>query len=277
MLAGMWVLAFLPLIDVLNAFGWSASVPVPAILDPGNTVRPLNETLVWWPGVYPPLVFCIGVVLLFSKERGRRRGRLDWTRRWGVICSYVVLLLSAVPVLFICSLVLAGISAIFMAMPLKYQPGVTHLFTELSTNYLRYGPYPKGIASVVLVAFSSIAILLACVALLDALRSSGPKRPAAILLAPLALFALMYLGQAAGYRLSSGTTSPDVLRYGIYFRPDLLAKGIADLPSGPNVSGPAFTPFLGEAAKWCVVLGIAVWLSVAQLTARRRHRKARAA
>jgi hypothetical protein len=119
----------------------------------------------------------------------------------------------------------------------------------------------------VLVAFSSIAILLACVALFDALRSSGPKRPAAILLTPLALFALMYLGQAAGYYLSSGMSSPEVIRYGVYFRPELIASGIADLPAGPNVSWPEFTPFLGEVAKWCVVLGIAVWLSVAQVAA----------
>ena len=99
MLAGMWVLIFLPLMDVLNAYRWDASVPVPAVLEYGDSVRTLNDTLLSWPGVYQPLVFCIGVVLLFSKERGRRRSRMDWTRRWGVICSYVVLLLSAAPIL----------------------------------------------------------------------------------------------------------------------------------------------------------------------------------
>ena len=161
-----------------------------------------------------------------------------------------------------------------MNMPLKYQPGVTHLFVEMSTTYLRYGPYPKAIANVVLVAFSSIAILLACVALFDALRSSGPKRLAAMLLAPLALFALMCLGQAAGYYLSSGMISPEIIRYGVYFRPGLLAKGIADLPPGPNISGPEFLPFSGEAAKWCIVLGIAVWLSIAQLAAWWQRKKA---
>src|SRR5258708_39251522 len=93
--------------------------------------------------VYPLLVFCIGVVLLFSKERGRRGDRLDWTRRWGVLCSYVVLLLSAAQVLFIAALVLAGVTALFLSMPLKYQPPVTPLFVQLSTAYPRYGAFTK--------------------------------------------------------------------------------------------------------------------------------------
>jgi hypothetical protein len=272
MVAGMWVLVLLPLVDLLTVFGWAGSVRVPGVPFYGGGARVLNDTLLCWPGVYQPLVFCIGMVLLFSKERGRHRNRLDWTRRWGVICSYVVLLLTAAPVLFICSLVLVGISALFLSMPLKYQPVVTPLFVQVSTTYLRYGPYPKGIANAVLVAFSSITILLACVAIFDALRSSGAKRPAALLLAPLALFALMYLGQDAGYCLSSGMSSPEIIHYGVYFRPEILASGIADLPTGPNVSGAQFPAFFGEAAKWCVVMAVAVWLSIAQLARLRRQK-----
>jgi hypothetical protein len=267
MLAGMWVLVLLPVMDLLKAFGCVSSIPVPAVFGYQDAGCTLNNSLVAWPGVYQPLVFCIGVVLLFSKERGRRRGRLDWTRRWGVICSYIVLLLTAAPVLFISSLVLTGISAVFIGMPLKYQPGVTRLFTEVSTAYLRYGPQPKAVAAVVLVGFSSIAILLACVALFDALRSSGPRRFAVILLTPLALFALAYLAQAGGYYLSSGMSSQDAVSYGLYFRPALLAEGIADLPTGPSVSGSAFMPFVVEAAKWYMVLAVAVWLSIAQAAA----------
>src|SRR5437660_8079553 len=200
-LAGSWVLVFLPLMDALKTFDWASSVPVPTVFDFRGNVRTLDDTLVCYPGVYPPLVFCMGVVLLFSKERGRRRNRLDWTRRWGVLCSYVVLLLSAAQVLFIAALVLAGITALFLSMPLKYQPPVTQLFVHLSTAYLRYGAYPKDVSVVVLVAFSSIAILLACVPLFDALRSSAPKWVAEILLAPLALFALMHLAEAVRYEL----------------------------------------------------------------------------
>src|SRR6476620_10726253 len=72
MLAGAWVLVLLPLMDALNAFGWASSVPVPNIFGYG-AVRTLDDTFVCNPvprlEVYPPLVFCIGVVLLFSKER----------------------------------------------------------------------------------------------------------------------------------------------------------------------------------------------------------------
>src|SRR5687768_7166083 len=132
-LAGAWVLVLLPLMDVLTASGWASSAPVPTVFDFRGTVRTLDDTLLCGTGVYQPLVFCIGVVLLFSKERGRRGGKLDWTRRWGVVCSYVVLLLCAVPVLFIGALVLAGIAALFQSMPAKYQPGVTQLFVDVST------------------------------------------------------------------------------------------------------------------------------------------------
>ena len=76
-LAGAWVLVLLPLMDVLNVSGWAASVPVPTFWDSRGTVYTLDHTLAAYPGVYQPLCFCAGVVLLFSKERGRRPGRLD--------------------------------------------------------------------------------------------------------------------------------------------------------------------------------------------------------
>jgi hypothetical protein len=81
MLAGVWLLVLLPLMDALQAFDVASKVPVPAIFEIHGAVRTLDETLVCFPGVYQPLIFCIGVVLLFSKERGRRSNRLDWTRR----------------------------------------------------------------------------------------------------------------------------------------------------------------------------------------------------
>jgi hypothetical protein len=185
-----------------------------------------------------------------------------------------VLLLSAAPVVFIAALVLAGISAIFLSMPLKYQPGVTQLFVDVSAALLRYGPHPKPVAGGVLAAFSSFAILLACVPLFDALRSSGPTRLAAILLAPLALFSLMYLAQAGRYCLGfSGASSADVVRYGVYFWPEVLVRHIADLPARPNLSGSVRSAVLVEAAKWCIVLTIAVWLSIARLGARWQGKK----
>src|SRR5258706_543537 len=116
MLAGTWILVLLPLMDMLKAFKW-ASVRVPAVFEFGGNVRTLDNTFLCNLRVYPMVVYCMGVVLLFSNERGRRRGPLDWTRRWGVLCSYVVSLLSATQVLFIVALVLEVISRLFLSIP----------------------------------------------------------------------------------------------------------------------------------------------------------------
>ena len=54
-------------------------MPVPTVFDYRGTVRTLDQTLLgsWW--VYQPLVFCIGVVLLFSK--GGDGAAANWTGR----------------------------------------------------------------------------------------------------------------------------------------------------------------------------------------------------
>lgn len=273
MLAGAWILAFMPLIDVLQTLGWTSSVPVPTIfLHTGGT---LDQTFLCDRRVDQPVLFCIGVVLLFSKERGRRRSRLDWTRRWGILCSYVTLLLSAAPILYVTALVAVGISALFLSMPLKYQPQITRPFVEVSSAYLRYGPYPRPISGALLVAFSSVTILLACAALFDALRSSVPKRLAAILVAPIALFSLIHFAQAGLYCVgSSGMTLSAVSQYGVYFRPSLIINGIASLHARQNISASDFTAFIVETVKWCDVFAIAIWMSIARLAPWRRGKKA---
>jgi hypothetical protein len=256
------------------AFGWASAVHVPTVFDRWSTADTLGQTLVSWGIVYQSLVFCIGVVLLFSKERGRRRGKLDWTRRWGVICSYVVFLLHAAGVLFIAALVLTGIAAVFQSIPLKYQPHVTPLFVEMGTGYLRFGAQPGNISSVVAVAFSSIAILLASVPLFDALRSTGPKRLAAVILAPLALFSLMHLAQAGAYCLGFSGIS-DISCHEAYFWPQPLVQYIGGLPTGWG--WPPRSVSLGEiaveAAKWLIILAIAIRLTIAQLAAWRKAKK----
>jgi hypothetical protein len=235
MVAGAWILVLLPLVDALNQKGLAADLPLPTILDfqSGST---LGDTQFWSGYWYRPILFCIGIVLLFSKERRPYPGRLQWTRRWGIICSYVVALLSAVQLLFVPALVLAGISALFMSMPLKYQPGVTSIFVKLSTTYLRYGPYPKIIALFALMAFLYITILLACAPLWDALCSGGSKVIAIILLAPAALFSLMNIMHAQW-----------------------------------NIPG-LHPPLIIDVAGSCDILAIAIWLSIAQVNARRRRR-----
>jgi hypothetical protein len=263
MVAGAWVLVLLPLMEALQRFGWAAGIRVPSVFEYLRTV-PLDGTLASWPALYQPLVFCIGVVLLFSKERGRRREPLDWTRRWGVLCSYVVLLLSAVSVFFTIALVLAGMSAVFLSMPRKYQPGATHWLVDLSTAYIRYGPHPNPKQSVVLVACSSITILLACAPLYDAFRSRGSHGLGLTLLAPLGLFSLLYVWQAVlSYFGRPGGPPSELAQYEQYFCPQLLIGPIRELPRGLKESGVVSTAFVGEAIKWCMVLAVAIWLSLA--------------
>lgn len=276
-LLGVWLWVLLPLVEFLKAFEWTSGIRVPAVFQVGGYARRLDETFLATLRIFPLLIFCMGAGLIFSKERGRRRGRLDWTRRWGVFGSYLVLLLGAAQSLFISALVLAGVASLFLSMPPKFQPGVTGLFINMSAAWLRYGFYPKEASYIVFVVFSAIVVLLACVALFDALRSCGSKRMAAILLAPLVFFALMHLWEVARYCLgSSAAEDRDLYWLAIYFQPEILANKIAGAPVW-GLQGTSRGDVLAEEAKWCVVFGIAIWLTIAQVLTWRRGKKARAA
>jgi hypothetical protein len=271
MLAGVWILVLLPLIGALLAFEPTSNLRVPNVFGFPGAIT-LGESLASNRGVYDALMFCMGVVLLFSKERARPRSRLDWTPRWGVACSYMVLLLNAVQIFYIATLVMAGIAALFMSMPPKYQPVLTRPFVEISQMYIRYGPCPKNSSFAALVAFSSTAILLACVPLFNALASCGRKWVAVILLAPLALFALVDLALAGWYGLIDRSPSwQGLLLAGDYFRPGLLFWYLNNNRT-LTAAGSGLSDFLIEATKWCAILAIALRLTFAQLAAR-RHRK----
>ena len=269
-LAGVWLLVLLPLMDALKQLDWASRVPVPNPFGFPGTVRTIDETFLANMGLYQAMVFCVGVTLLFSRERGRRPARLDWTRRWGVGCGYVTLLLSLAEIVFISALVITGIGAVFLSLPIQYQPAITQLLVDVGSASLRYGPHPKDLAGVVGIAFASTAVLLACVPLFDALRSTGFRRAAAaILLAPLALFSLMHLAQAAQYAVGfSNVTTRQIFLYGVYFSPAILVHGVAELGAGLGASA---ADFFVEAGKWGVVFTIAVWLSVAQIGTWRRR------
>jgi hypothetical protein len=127
----------------------------------------------------------------------------------------------------------------------------------------------------VLIFFSSITILLACVALFDALRSSAPRWVAVTVLAPLGLFSAIHMEQAGRYWLGlPGVTEADVYLLGVYFRPVLLVNpdGLAAgwRLIGWSLSGSMRGAFVVEAVKWCAVLAIAIWLTMAQLAVWRR-------
>ena len=261
MLAGAWVLALVPLMALLDASGWASRLAVPTPFEFKNIPMTIRTTFAFEFQMYDYLTFCIGVVLLFSKERNRRPARLDWTRRWGVTTTYGVFLLGIPRFAFITALVMTGIGALFMSMRLRYQPALTSLFVNLGTAYIYHGPYPGPLVTGSLPAFSSVAILLACVPLFNALRSSGPKLPAALLLAPLFIASLVQLNDIVLFTLGLATLSTARTYYPFYFNPQLLLTGF---------SGPSFR-FLLEAAKWSACLAIAIWLSIAQIMAWRRR------
>jgi hypothetical protein len=277
MVAGVWVLMLMAIMDVSRDVSWKWGIRVPQVFNFAGSASTLDQTLFSY--VHRPIVFCIGVVLLFSKECGRRESRIDWTRRWGVIGTYVVLVLSAAEILFLIALASVGIAALLLSMPPKYQPDLTDALMEASTAYLRYGPHPKEITLAGFTGFTSITILLACVPLYDALRSSGPKWVAAVVLAPLGLFALMHLADAGRYSLGlSGVTQNDLLVHQLYFDslPFLRSAGSGVLTLiGFSLSGSASNLILVAAIKYCILATIAVWLSVAQALACRARRKVR--
>ena len=267
MLAGVWLLVLMPGLNLVQQMLQSAAnVPLPRIIDYRGGLT-LGQTFFWEMQIYPQAIFCMGVVLLFSKERGRRASRLDWTRRWGILCSYVVALLCAAPILFISSLVMVGISALLLSMPSKYQPGVTGLITEVSQVWLRYGPRPTNFAYFALIAFTSIAILLACVPIFNALCSCGKKPLGAAMVATLALFAALQVAQAGCYAAGIADVPRDLYTAYWYFRPEMLVLPIAYLVGGSGASAMASIGFAIEAVKWSIMLTIAMCLSIAQVAA----------
>lgn len=264
MLAGVWVLVLVPLMEVLNRLGVSERMPMPIFFDVqrGQT---LYETYIRMNYTY--LMFCIGVVLLFSKERNRRPGPLDWSRRWGVITSYGVFVLGIPRFAFTTSLVIIGIAALCLSMPLAYQPAVTPLFVKAGTTYMYYGPHPSRLAQAALAGFSAIVVLLGCVPLFNALRSSGPKILAAILLAPLALASVVQVAFAVLYAVQFNPFMESWRGARLfYFYPEPLAQVVADF-SGISLGRDVMSEF----AKWFACFGIAVWLTIAQIAAMRRR------
>jgi hypothetical protein len=270
MLAGVWVLVLVPLMGALRYLGWDSSIPVPTFfaIQGAQSLADSYITL-----SYACFTFCIGVVLLFAKERNRQPSRLDWTRRWGVITSYLVLLLGIPPFAFITALVAAGIAALFVSMRFVDQPRVTGLLIHLSTDYIYYCPHPGSLLYLSLVLCSSAAILLACVPLYNALRSSGPKACAILLLAPLVLGALVQIAYVSNYLLKPTSSSSNFGYF--YFAPEVLMSRFSYGGRYPSLwLSASFTTleFTIESAKWFAILAIAIWLTIAQIAAKRPRR-----
>lgn len=257
-------MVLVPLVAALEWFGLAERVPLLVYNFDGFVVGTLQYSYVTW--IYAYLAFCIGVVLFFSKERGRRRHRLDWTRRWGVINSYVVLLLGVPYFALVTALVMIGVAALFMSLPPANQPAVTDLLARLSAGYITYGPHDSDAAIAALAASSASAVLLACVPIYEALRRTGPKALALVMLAPLALASVWCIGGAALYILNPTRNLPAVF----FFQPELLPPGLSDLGTGMGGRHVLTVSRTWEVAKWLAILGVAIWLSLAQARAWRK-------
>ena len=225
----------------------------------------LGDTLLFTWIICEPIIFCIGVVLLFAKERHRQPHPLDWTRRWGILGSSIVALLSAVNILFLPALIAVAISAVFTGIALNFQPQIIGPLTALSTTHLKYGPHPTTTAA--LVAFSPLLTLLACVPLFTAMRSCATPRIAIALLSPLALSALLQLGEVSRY--PAGWTGVSAIApFESFFSPRFaLASLTGNLSRTSPTTAALIIPL--ESLKYLSLLAITLHLTHAQLLPRR--------
>ena len=253
-LLGTWILAAIPLhAFVLTGVAREVVVPTPGDHAVGSLA--LGETFATM--VFTFLVFCIGVVLLFSKERFRRREPMDWTRRCGVFGSYLVLGLGTFAHLPVTSLVMIGIAALFHTLPIDQQPAITPFLAEAGWFAGRYLIGNVDAIWHATIAVSAATMLLACVALWRALSASGPRWLAAVLLSPYVVAAVVHL-QAASVPLVGVDYWLDDYTPTFFFEPFLLYDEFGGI-----------NPYWGwlEWAKCVAMLLIALWLTIAQVRA----------
>ena len=273
MIAGAWIMVLIPLVQLALLARLTERIPVAFYVFRGFDldVGTLDQSLVWfW---FPYLPFCIGVVLFFSKERFRRPYPSDWTRRWGVITSYLVLLLGFVLYSTVTGLVLVGIAALFYSLPYANQPGVTELVRKLGTGYLYFDPTSAELAYAAAAVASACAVLLASVQIWDALRSSGPRRIGLILLALLAVISVSQMWSGVSWYLF-----PPLAGYeppAFFFNDQLIWSFRYGTQGVSRVS--LYLDVAREAAKWLIFLMIAIWLSIAQVRAWRKAPASKAA
>ena len=271
MLAGVWVLTLLPMVHLFQELGWSSHIPVPELYDSRSVLHTLQDTLLLdWIDPWP--TFVVGVVLLFAKERFRRRRRRDWTRRWGVLFSYLMLILGGLFVMPVISLVAMGIAALFFSLPLENQPGATNLFVWIGGGYGRTGLTDIDIERVATATAvgASVTVSLACVPLFDSLRASMVRRPLALVLVlPLLVFSLLNIVFAGFEAADAGW------KYGLgpnyyYFSPYTTVQMLLHPSDLLDVFGLADLRNTIEFSTWVAVALIALWLTLAQIRSWRR-------
>ena len=279
--AGLWVLALMPLVPALQYLEIGRQIVVPFRLYGPESGQRLGESFLIHS--YDFILFSVGFVLLFARERGRRRARLDWTKRWGVVGCYFVAIAGAATWTLITSLVLVGITALHYSLPPENQPASTEFMASLSTMGVRYFPQTSDFGYALLPMASALVVLLACVPLRDALRSSLPtRRPSAIaviVLLPLWLTASITVGYlAVMLALSVGALSYDMLPPIYFFESSDLAGGTVGFFNATSQTLLAKWQWLNW-LKYLPILLLAMWFTLAQIHAwidGRRHGKVEA-
>ena len=121
--------------------------------------------------------------------------------------------------------------------------------------------------------FAAGVVLLACVPLYNALRSSGPRKLAAVLVGVLAVAAVVQVALVAQYVLTrTGRAGDSSLwwNYSSFFFPGLFNLDEVTRHLRPSSESANLVAFVGELLKWGAVLAIALWLSIAQIASWRR-------
>ena len=270
-LFGIWILVLLQVLLWFEWNGWFSHIPVPSIWPGYVEFDSLDDTLATWYWAAP--VFCIGVVLLFAKERNRRRNRLEWTQRMGVFLTYCVALLVFVPTAFIFSLVAIGFAALFHTLPMEDQPAFTELMVTISAAFIGSGLHPTDASDVALPAFSAAVVILGCRTLYLAIISSGSRGLAITVIAPLMLVASVYILATPLFWLRSGQY--EVIAPENYFFNGHGIGAIVDVITRFAVpsSGRPIDLLANIAITLCTCF-IAVWLTLAQVRSWRLRSKA---
>ena len=274
MLLGVWLIVLMPTVAVLNTLRLAEQIPIPSLI---GTVRSLDDTYFADGGVFAVVMFASGVAMLLSPERGRRQSGLDRAFPWGILGCYLVMLLTFVTLLVVPVLTLAGVSALFMSIPPAFQPEMTGLLATLSSGYLRFAPMPDVWSELLLATISTFVILLASVPIHAALRSTGLRVWAHLILVPVIGLGLIHLVRVAVVAIDGPRATNAFL--GInhwYFHPWQLSSGVGAIVRGGYSFASFHQPstiayFYPEVVKWGVFLLIAIWLSIAQLRARARQ------
>lgn len=265
LLIGLWLLVLLPVFRMVPL-----EIPIPTVFDYRGVVQTLADTE--FPRIAADILFCVGIVLLFSQERFRRPHLLDRTRSIGVIGAYAVTLLVFSGILFIWALVAVGIGALFVSMPLKYQPSITPLWNEVWPIVLRHGPHPGARAALGSMLIASTLVLLACVPVYLALRSTGLRILAYVIVAPTFTIAL---GQAAAAALTlTKVHAFELVLSWHYYDPVQVADTLSAFISGDDSQaefaallrqfGNSSTNYTLELTKWLSLLVLTLWLTAAQ-------------